>query len=81
MDSHFKVYPNPASGKITIAISNRNIAVSEVHIYSITGQLVFDKMDIQDNHTVVDLSEHDSGIYLIKVTTGNDQQTQQIVLK
>ncbi len=78
---HVKVYPNPTSGNLTVGIQNRQTGVSEIRVYSITGQLILEKTDLRDNNTVIDLSGHDPGIYLVKITTGQNQQTHRVVLK
>ncbi|OFX97570.1 MAG: hypothetical protein A2W90_09655 [Bacteroidetes bacterium GWF2_42_66] len=76
-----KIYPNPTSGKLTVGIENRYTFVPEIRVYSITGQLIFEKTDIRDKSTVIDMSGQNPGIYLLRVTTGHDQQTHQVILK
>jgi hypothetical protein len=76
-----KVYPNPTMGKVTVDIKNRNLSFSEIRVYSMTGQLIMEKKDIQGDRTVLDLSGCDPGVYLLRVTTGHDQQTYPVILK
>ena len=76
-----KVFPNPTDGRISIAIANRGAVSSDVRIYSVTGQLVFEQKGIQNDNVTIDLTGNDPGVYLVNVSTGQNQQTKRLVLK
>lgn len=57
------VFPNPASGAITID----NVDAANIQILNITGQVVLNVNDVQ-NRTTVDMSSFAQGTYLVRVT-------------
>ncbi len=70
------LYPNPSANNFQI-----NINTKEVAIYSITGQLVQQfKGGFESNHTY-DIDGLNSGIYLVKVTDENDNQSSMKLIK
>ncbi len=63
------LYPNPTSGKIFI--SNDDLGeIQNIGIYNTLGELVTDKLD---------LSDHASGLYFIKITTANGNTIRKII--
>lgn len=60
-DSELKLFPNPATDKITLSLEP-----VEIQIFEITGKIV--KTDIQ-GQTEVDISDLSKGVYFIKVKT------------
>jgi len=65
------VYPNPASVDLNI-VSNQ--IISEIQILNNLGQVVFES-NPEAKSTVVDVSMHPKGIYLVAVKSENDQVT------
>ncbi len=70
-----RVYPNPASGSITVS-SNENI--SQIFVYSISGKLVLEP-EFEGNSHVMDITSLDNGIYIIRVVTGNDSEIMKFI--
>ena len=66
------IYPNPAKGNVLI----QGIEAAEVQVYNALGQLV---KETKDN--VLDLSDQESGTYIIKVITPSGIITKQIIKK
>ena len=66
------VFPNPAYDKIYIATNN----LKNVEIYNLNGKLI--KVE---NKNVLDVSDLESGLYLIKVITENTLKTQKVYIK
>ena len=62
------VYPNPSKGKELIRITSRNF-ISSIEIYNISGKLIISKKP-KANFTEFFMPELANGMYLIKVTTG-----------
>ncbi len=61
-----KVFPNPASDKLTIQLENTSEYINEVTIYDISGRSV---LNTQSNNTieVLDVSKLLNGVYVVKV--------------
>lgn len=70
------VYPNPAKEKLTLELVNMPGA-SIVSIYSITGSAVFNAKLMTDRMEI-DLDSFESGLYFIKVDSGDRTFTQRI---
>ena len=64
------IYPNPTNGTVTID----GLEVAEVKVYNVLGQLVKESKE-----NVIDLSEQQAGIYIIKVITPSGVITKQII--
>lgn len=60
-NSDFKVYPNPATGRVFINLDEPSV----IGIYSISGKLVKQK-NISVLQSFIDISELHSGVYFIK---------------
>ena len=76
-----KLYPNPATDKLTVELSGVNMDAATLKIYGITGVAVHIS-ELTQLKTVVDLSNLDQGIYLISVETGDHTLLKRIqVLK
>ena len=77
-DLAIKVYPNPASDIVTFDISN--VSVNEnynIQLFDITGRLIVN----QNNESIVDISNVESGMYLYKVTVADKAQTGKLLIK
>ena len=64
-----KIYPNPANSVINI----EGIEMSKVLLYNNIGQLML-KIDVSGNSTSIDVSNFNSGIYVIEII-GKDNQS------
>jgi hypothetical protein len=74
-----KVYPNPASGQITI---ESNKAIKELFITDFTGKILM-RIDDKDKSGKwkVDISNYPSGAYLVKyITTDNKWGAEKVIL-
>lgn len=69
------LYPNPALSQFSV-----NIAVSKIEIYSITGQMV-KQFDTQSAYHIYDISSLTSGVYIVKVTDSNNNQSNLKLVK
>lgn len=61
-----KLYPNPVRNSFQINSSDINF--SNLKIYSIQGQLIFESNDI-DNNSSIDISTLSSGLYYLQLTS------------
>ncbi|MBP7809000.1 MAG: T9SS type A sorting domain-containing protein [Bacteroidia bacterium] len=77
---HMTVYPNPASGSITL--QNDNFVKVSFALYNILGKEVKASQELsQGEITKIDISNYSSGLYFIKYHDefGNDSYTKLIV--
>lgn len=74
----FEIYPNPASTLITIKLpANTNAGIIEV--YNIVGKHVQSKsLDITTDN-LLDISNLQSGLYIIRITSGDSSQTKRFI--
>jgi hypothetical protein len=74
--SNIKVYPNPSTGLITIDSQDpMNIEVTDL-----TGKTVYTAKEI-NNQAPLNLSFLQKGVYLVKMSNGEVNQTQKIIIK
>ena len=71
----FYAYPNPASHILNIAGSNTLQLFSLIEILSLEGRLLMQQKPANTTATQVDISALPQGMYLCKITNGNQQQT------
>lgn len=72
--SRVSISPNPTSDFVNIELHPSN-TIESIEIYSITGQLV-SKMK---SNTKVDISNLESGVYLMKIETTNGSTTKKLI--
>ena len=71
----FYAYPNPASHILNISGSNAMQRVSQIEILSLEGRLLMQQKPANESTPQVDISALPQGMYLSKITNGNQQQT------
>jgi len=75
IDSEITIYPNPTSGIFKIETSNPcNILISDI-----TGKIIYQKNNYF-NHNI-DLSNNQSGIYIIKIIENDKQFAKKLIIK
>jgi 1,4-alpha-glucan branching enzyme len=73
--SNLSIYPNPSSGTFSI-----NYLVTNVEIYSITGQLVKSFDSIPSENYQFDINDLTNGVYLVKaVDQNNSSKTMKLI--
>ena len=70
----FYAYPNPASHLLTISCSNLMQGVSQIEILSLEGRLLMQQKPVDESALQVDISALPQGMYLCKISNGNQQQ-------
>ena len=67
-----KVYPNPASGKVNVSVSE-NVGVEKIRIYEVMGRVVLNQSpqpsSPRGSRFSLDVSEMENGMYLLEVET------------
>ncbi|MCB2209093.1 MAG: PKD domain-containing protein, partial [Bacteroidetes bacterium] len=71
-----EVYPNPAKDQLNIVSASTDRM--EILIYSLTGQLVYYKNDV-DNYELIDIINYDRGMYVVKIRTDGQVINKKIV--
>ena len=68
-----KIYPQPATSNLNIALKGLFYAEAQVEIFSISGQIVSKAQfqQSQGNRVILDVSSLTSGIYIVKIKTGH----------
>lgn len=75
----FSSYPNPVNnGRLTVRTSNSN--EKEVSIYSVLGKRVF-AQKFSGNNKELNISQINSGIYIMKVIEGDKVATNKLVIR
>lgn len=69
-------YPNPTDGRFTVL--NPTDKAATLTLYNITGQLIM-QQTLTGTHTDIDLSEQPNGVYLVRLTAGNQVHTSKLV--
>lgn len=71
------VYPNPA--KTNVVVSSNSL-MNQVLLINIIGQVVLE-LTPNSNSVNIDLSKFNSGVYFLRVTNANTQQTRKIIVE
>ncbi len=75
-----RMYPNPAKNKLNLELINMPEQTSVVSIFNVTGSIVYNtKLSTEMNE--IDISGFDSGLYLIKIDSGNRSLTQRFQIQ
>jgi hypothetical protein len=71
------IFPNPASSSFTVSTSN-NGKILSVEIYSLAGKKTKFLKPLKNEVTITGLN---SGVYVVKVSTGNRVKTKKIIVR
>jgi trimeric autotransporter adhesin len=75
------VYPNPASGKLTVDWINKESKNMDIDIYSIDGkQITHFAEKGRTGNTEMDLSAYPRGFYFLRLTSDNKTATEKLIL-
>ena len=69
-----RLYPNPTDGQLNVEAEGMNA----LSVYDLMGQCLM-QMSVEEGRAMVDMSQWQSGIYLIKVSTANGSVMQRVV--
>tara|TARA_R110002033_G_scaffold167219_1_gene206254 strand:- start:2035 stop:4542 length:2508 start_codon:yes stop_codon:yes gene_type:complete len=76
----FTIFPNPAKEEVTIQLANSNFGTGKVNIYNIQGKVILKDIDINENTSVLDISNLESGLYFVELTSGNSSIVQKLIV-
>ena len=69
------IYPNPTRGGLNIKAEG----ITRITISNTLGQVVYD-INTNSNDEIVDMSQYEAGIYMVRVMTDNGVSTRRITL-
>jgi hypothetical protein len=78
-NSSFRVYPNPANEEITIKSSSVSNDAT-VSVFDLNGKEL-KSLKLSGMETNVDTTDLISGVYFVRVSTGNDSKTEKLIIK
>ena len=74
--STITLYPNPSNDKFTVSAPEKSV----ISIISPQGNIISEQKTNSEN-TEINLANHSSGMYLIKITSNNKSITKKVILK
>ncbi len=79
---NFMIYPNPSNDAIEISVNHASEIIKEIVIYDVVGKTVQKIQAVDSNRTRISISELQSGIYLVELTTSSNlKQVKKLVIK
>lgn len=72
-ENNVMIYPNPTNGKLNVEIEG----MKQITIINNLGQVVCDNK-VDDDNTVINVSQYKDGVYLVRITTENGIITKRI---
>jgi len=78
--NQFNIYPNPGTGLFTLELGDQpaNASNTNVYVYNMLGELIFEKPVSAGVKESVDLSGFDNGTYFVKVVSDKSYTTKKI---
>jgi sugar lactone lactonase YvrE len=76
--STFVVYPNPASGQVTLSLYDK---AAYIRVVDMQGRLVFEIKDIDAQEFILDITKYNKGIYFISTKMGDVIEKQKLVVE
>ena len=75
------VYPNPASGQVSVALSQEPGCQASIGLFTLQGNcLLFKEMPSNQQECTLDVTGLESGLYFMKVTTAKSVTTKKILI-
>ena len=79
----YAVFPNPAKNQVVVAFTSENRGSTDVNIYNMNGQLVWNAqkpLKAGENSYKIDIDALDPGMYMLKLNTG-EQAGMKLLVK
>ncbi|MEM6515896.1 MAG: T9SS type A sorting domain-containing protein, partial [Bacteroidota bacterium] len=78
LQSSLSVYPNPAETILFVNTSNQT-KIDSIDVYNILGKRILNVNNLVDDS--INVSEMTSGLYLLKIKSGNSSVTKRLIIK
>ena len=73
------IFPNPVTNHLNIKTNTNDLSLLTIQIYNVLGKKVLEKKEL--SHNIINVSELTKGIYILKITQGNQQKTIKLIKK
>ena len=74
------VYPNPSNNQLNIAFQQTKNEIS-LQLFNVIGETIFTSIFHQKNSIVLSTNDLSNGIYLLKVSDGENESVQKIIIQ
>jgi Secretion system C-terminal sorting domain/Photosynthesis system II assembly factor YCF48 len=81
IQANIKIYPNPASDQINIAVNEKSSEPFTIEITDFLGKKVFSQSYNGNNTLSIDSKNFSKGVYLVRVISQDKRETQKVVIK
>lgn len=80
---NFGLYPNPTKGNFTLAMNNLESEKIAVSVFDMRGRLIFEQSYSNNGsfNEEIQLVNPQAGVYLVKVSDGNNQETKRLIVE
>jgi PKD repeat protein len=68
-ENQISLFPNPAKNAFNVELSNENINVERVELYSVSGQLIETQLGNQQHAFTFNVEGKAEGLYMVKIVT------------
>lgn len=80
-DIQFNIYPNPATNKLMLNITDEFLQQRlSVSIYDLTGKKIYMNESLLSNNVEIDVSEYTKGIYTLVISDKSKYSSQRILI-
>ena len=73
------VYPNPISSTFTLKTSSNDLSGLSIQIFNVIGKKVYEEKGLKSN--TINVSELNTGIYILKIMSETQQKTIKLIKK
>jgi hypothetical protein len=80
-ENHFIIYPNPVIDEVSIESNGSLGKITKVELFSIFGQKLFTKENINSTKTKMDTKNLIGGIYFLKITSDEQKYWTEKIIK
>ncbi len=80
MQEGLQAYPNPTTGILKIVNNSRPVIAREITITDAFGRTVFEKINFNSLHDVIDFSTQPNGVYIAKVVNDGNSKPLRFVV-
>ena len=74
-DPLFKVYPNPASERITVSLNIIDCPVTKIELLDLSGRVLRMVSQVDESEVTIDLNGLMNGNYILRITSGEVYST------
>ncbi|MDX2362575.1 MAG: T9SS type A sorting domain-containing protein [Crocinitomicaceae bacterium] len=75
----FSYYPNPTNNVLNIVFSNGEMYDADIRICDQTGRQIQRQKFVETNHLVIELSDHEPGIYYLSIDCNSQSYTIRVI--